>query len=146
MLAAPLAAVSLADIAAVMRQGRPWLPESTDYWLWRACFGASSFVASEDGALAGGVLACVNQSVPDEMYVDQVAVDPAFRGRGVTGLLLEAVSAEAQRRGCRRVWLSTDPANPAVRVWPRYGFAALGVTKDFKGPGKDRALFERRLA
>lgn len=146
MVAVPLTAVSLAEIAAVMRQGRPWLPESTDYWFWQACFGTTSFIASQDGALAGGVLACVNQSAAEEVYVDQVAVDPAFRGRGVTGVLLDAVSAEARRRGCRRIWLSTDPANPAVRVWPRHGFAALGVQKDFKGPGKDRALFERRLA
>ena len=146
MRVASLAEFSLQDIAAVLQEGRPWLPESTDYWLWQACFGTTSFIASADGALAGGVLACVNQRVPDEVYVDQVAVHQAWRGRGLTGVLLEAVSTSARQRGCRRVWLSTDPANPATQVWPRYGFAPLGVKKDFKGPGKDRALFERRLA
>ncbi|HEV3010689.1 MAG TPA: GNAT family N-acetyltransferase [Burkholderiales bacterium] len=145
MVVAPLTAFSLLQIEAVMREGRPWLPQGTDYWLWQACFGTTSFIASADGALAGGVLACVNQAKPDELYVDQVAVHPAWRGRGVTGLLLDAVSVEAGRRGCQRVWLSTDPANPATRVWPRYGFAPLGVKKDLKGPGKDRAVFERRI-
>ena len=146
MLVAPLTSFSLHQIEAVMREGSPWLPQSTDYWLWQACFGNTSFLASAGDALAGGVLACVNQGKPEELYVDQVAVHQTWRGRGVTGLLLEAVSASARQRGCRRVWLSTDPANPATKVWPRYGFAPLGVKKDFKGPGKDRALFERRLA
>jgi GNAT superfamily N-acetyltransferase len=146
MLVAPLTSFSVHQIESVMREGRPWLPQSTDYWLWQACFGSTSFLASAGDALAGGVLACVNQCKPEELYVDQVAVHQTWRGRGVTGLLLDAVTAEARRRGCRRVWLSTDPANPAVQVWPRYGFAPLGVKHDFKGPGKDRALFERRLA
>jgi ribosomal protein S18 acetylase RimI-like enzyme len=146
MRVAPLTGFSLEEIAAVLREGRPWLPESTDYWLWQACFGSTSFIAADDGSLAGAVLACVNQSAPDEIYVDQVAVHSAARGRGVTGMLLDAVCTEAERRGCRRVWLSTDPGNPAVRVWPRYGFASLGLRKDFKGTGKDRALFERGLS
>jgi GNAT superfamily N-acetyltransferase len=155
MVVAPIASFSLQQVASVMCEGRPWLPESTDYWLWRYCFGTTSFIASSDGTLAGGVLACVNQSKANEVYVGQVAVQERWRGRGVTGRLLEAVGEEARRRGCQRVWLSTDPANPAARVWPRYGFAVLPgndeanglpVTRDFKGPGKHRALFERRLA
>ena len=155
MEVAPLSAFSVAQIASVMREGGPWLPESTDYWLWHYCFGTTSFIASSDGALAGGVLACINQSKADEVYVDQVAVHKQWRGRGVTKHLLEAVADGARRLDCKRVWLSTDPANPAALVWPRYGFALLPgndevhgmqVTRDFKGPGKHRALFERRLA
>lgn len=150
----PLTAFSVTQIASVMREGHPWLPEWTDYWLWQCCFGTTSFIASANGALAGGVLACINQSKADEVYVDQVAVHNQWRGHGVTGHLLEAVADEARRLGCTRVWLSTDPANPAARVWPRYGFALLPgnhevnrmpVMRDFKGPGKHRALFERRL-
>lgn len=155
MHAAPLTSFTLQQIATVMRGGRPWLPETTDYWLWQTCFGTTSFLTSLDGALTGGVLACINQGNPEELYIDQVAVQQEWRGRGVTGLLLEAVGEEGRRRGCRRVWLSTDPANPAAKVWPRHGFAllrgndevnGLPVTRDFKGPGKHRAIFERRLA
>jgi hypothetical protein len=36
--------------------------------------------------------------------------------------------------------------NPAIRAWPPLGFVDLGLRKDFKGPGKDRAVFEKRLA
>ena len=145
MTIAPLAGADLDIIAAVLRTGRPWLPEHTDHWLWRECFGDTSFIASQAGKAAGAVLACVNQSRPQELYIDQVAVDPAWRGRGVTKLLIDAVEAAARQRACRRLWLCTDPVNPAIRAWPPLGFASLGVRKDFKGPGKDRELFEKRL-
>jgi GNAT superfamily N-acetyltransferase len=142
----PLAAVDLDVIAAVMRTGRPWLPDGTDYWLWQECFGDTSFVAQEGAAAAGGLLACVHQGRPGELYIDQVAVDPSWRGRGVTKLLFDAAEAAARRHACRLVWLSTDPVNPAVHAWPSLGFQSVGVKKDFKGPGKDRAIFEKRLA
>ena len=141
----PLSSVALDAIAAVMRTGRPWLPEHTDFWLWRECFGDTSFIALDGARAAGGVLACVNQARPGDLYVDQVAVDPAWRGRGVTKLLLDCVEAEARKRGCTRLWLSTDPVNPAIRAWPPLGFIELGVRRDFKGPGKDRTLFEKRF-
>lgn len=141
----PLHDQPLGRIAEALRHGRPWLPETTDYWLWRECFGDTSFLAISGEAAVGGVLACVPQSRPDELYVDQVAVDPRHRGKGITTLLFDALIATARTRACRRLWLSTDPANPAVRAWPRLGFTALGVRKDFKGAGKDRAIFEKRL-
>jgi GNAT superfamily N-acetyltransferase len=134
------------QIAALMGEGRPWLPASTDYWLWRECFATTSFIASSGGDLAGGVLACVNQTRPEELYVDQVAVHPQWRGRGVAQRLFDALEQAARAHRCSRIWLSTDPANPATRTWPRLGFTALPVRRDFKGPGKDRALFEKRLA
>ena len=142
----PLSSVDLDVIAAVMRTGRPWLPEHTDFWLWRECFGGTSFIAFDGKLPAGGVLACVNQSRPEDLYIDQVAVDPRWRGQGVTRRLIDAVESEARKRRCTRLWLSTDPINPAIRAWPPLGFVELGVRKDFKGPGKDRALFEKRLA
>lgn len=145
MTVAPIRELPLRELAQAMRHGHPWLPESTDYWVWRECFGDTSFVAREGARPVGGVLACVNQSQPRDLYVDQVAVDPAWRGKGVTKQLLAAVEAAARARGCARLWLCTDPLNPAVRAWPPLGFVSLGMRKDFKGPGKDRELFEKRL-
>jgi GNAT superfamily N-acetyltransferase len=142
----PLTSVDLAVVSHIMATGRPWLPEHTDYWLWKECFGDTSFVAFDGDRPVGGVMACVNQARPAELYIDQVAVDPAWRGQGVTSHLIAAVEAEARKRRCTRLWLSTDPVNPAIRAWPPLGFVALGLRKNFKGPGKDRELFEKRLA
>ena len=141
----PLTGRSLDDVARAMRHGRPWLPETTDYWLWRECFGDTSFIALDGENPIAAILACIPQSRPHELYIDQVAVDPQWRGRGVTQALFHATEAEGRKRGCRHVWLSTDPANPARRAWPRVGFASQGVKKDFKGPGKDREIFAKAL-
>lgn len=57
MNAAPIAGIALDVIASVMRTGRPWLPDGTDFRLWRECFGDTSFLASDGGRAVGGVLA-----------------------------------------------------------------------------------------
>lgn len=145
MRVVPLGELSVPDIAALMAEGRPWLPESSDYWFFRTFCGSTSFVVLADGVPAGGVIACLNQESPSEIYVDQVAVHRSFRGRGVVELLMSAVDSRARELKCSRVWLSTDPNNPAVKVWPRLGYAHVGIRQDFKGPGKHRAIFEKLL-
>ena len=55
------------------------LPESTDYWLWQTCFGATSFMARTAPSWRAGYLPA-SPGVPDEIYVDQVAV--RRRGEG----------------------------------------------------------------
>jgi GNAT superfamily N-acetyltransferase len=146
--------LSVPDIAALMAEGQPWLPESSDHWFFKTFCGSTSFAVIIDGRPAGGLIACRNQDGADEIYIDQVAVHRLFRGRGVVDALFHAIEEKARAVGCSRLWLSTDPRNPAVRVWPRLGFVncpgdfndgALAVRRDFKGPGKHRALFEKRL-
>ena len=146
MRVAPLAELSVPEIAALMAQGRPWLPESSDYWFFRTFFSSTSFVVFADAVPAGGIIACRHQDHPGEIYVDQVAVHRAFRGRGIVEALMSAVEQRARELKCTRIWLSTNPENPAVKVWPRLGYAQLRIQPDFKGPGKDRTIFEKRLA
>jgi hypothetical protein len=57
-----------------MAEGRPWLPESSDYWFFATFCGSTSFVALKDETPAGGLIACLNPEKPDEIYIDQVAV------------------------------------------------------------------------
>ena len=150
----PLGELSVPQIASLMAEGRPWLPEFADYWFFRTFCGSTSFFASVGGVHAGGLIACLNQDDPKEIYVDQVAVRRAFRGRGVAQALVRAVEHRAGVLKCTRVWLSTDPNNPAVDVWMRLGFTncpgdlvegRLSIHRDFKGPGKHRAIFEKKL-
>jgi ribosomal protein S18 acetylase RimI-like enzyme len=149
-----LAALSIPDIATLMAEGRPWLPESDDYWFFRTLCGSTSFAVLVDGMPAGGVIACRNQDCPNEIYIDQVAVRRSFRGRGIVQALMHAVEHRAKELKCSRVWLTTDPKNPAVRVWLRLGFTncpgdfmegQLAIRRNFKGPGKHRAIFEKLL-
>jgi len=137
-----------------MSHGQPWLPESSDYWFLKHVHVSTSFALAVEATLVGGIIACVESTRPPQLYIDQVAVHPSFRHRGVVQELFRVAEERATELGCVRAWLSTDPGNPAVRVWPRLGYAncsgdrtvgALEIRSNFKGPGKDRALFEKEL-
>jgi len=69
---------------------------------------------------AGGV----SPSPPlDAYYVDALAVDPAYRRRGIAQRLLKIAEHEARRAGCSRVALDTGLQNrPARARYDAYGF------------------------
>ena len=154
MRIAMFAEIEIPQIAEVMAHGRPWLPDVSDYWFLRQFHGTTSFVASMDGLLVGGIIACIDTNQPSKLYIDQVAVHASFRGKGVVQGLFQTAEARAKELGCTTAWLSTDPRNPAVHVWPRLGYencpgdrtdGRLSIHTNFKGPGKDRALFQKAL-
>jgi ribosomal protein S18 acetylase RimI-like enzyme len=63
--------------------------------------------------------------------VHDVAVDPAFRGRGVAPVMLEVALLEARRRGACKLTLEVLSNNGrALEVYEKFGFAAyqLGAT------------------
>jgi GNAT superfamily N-acetyltransferase len=55
-----------------------------------------------------------------------LAVRAAHRGRGLGGVLLDAVLAQARERGHRAVSLSVEDGNGARRLYERAGFAVVG--------------------
>jgi [ribosomal protein S18]-alanine N-acetyltransferase len=66
-------------------------------------------------------------------YVDHetpilgIALHPHVRGKGIGTLLMEEVLKEAKELGYKKVSLSVDPNNPALRLYERYGFKKIGV-------------------
>lgn len=57
--------------------------------------------------------------------LEDVIVDPARRGQGLGGQLIEAAIAFARDAGCRRITLTTDADNvDAHRFYRRHGFEA----------------------
>lgn len=153
----PLHRVDLPSIGHALELGKPWLTEQADVWLLRQLFGYTSFIAMDSAANqpAGVVVAAVEyDGVPRSLYVDRIAVAGPHRGRGVAGLLLDAATTAGRQRGATIAWMTTDPANPAAHHWKSLGFAPVDapssvngwpVRVDFKGPGQDRIVFERRL-
>jgi GNAT superfamily N-acetyltransferase len=58
------------------------------------------------------------------LHVDDVVVDPDWRGRGVGRILLEALEARARRRGLRALHL--DSFGSAVPFYEALGFTDMG--------------------
>jgi GNAT superfamily N-acetyltransferase len=94
-------------------------------WQRREDFG---FIAERDGLAIGAAWA--RQFAPDEQpafFVDErtpeitIGVKPHLRGRGVGGILLHALFAEAARRGVG-LCLNVRHDNPARRLYERVGF------------------------
>lgn len=80
--------------------------------------GMFAFVAELDGNLVGFVH-CVEHpatwSSAGYCYLEDLFVDPSLRKGGIGSALIEAVYAEADRRGLERVYWHTHHTNAAAR-------------------------------
>lgn len=154
----PLTVPIIDDLISLMDQGEPFITARTasDYWAYATLFSSTCPVALVDGVLAGALMAFRSQDDPGEVYVQDVMVHPDHRRQGVTTALLDSVTVQARAWGCARLWLTSEPDNRAADAsWRALGWAnvpgdvdveGVQVISDFKGPGKDRAVYELLLA
>lgn len=78
-----------------------------------------AFVAERDGEVIGfvhGLPHATTWSAAGYLYLEDLFVDPAARGSGAGRKLIEAVYAEADRRGLDRVYWHTDTNNKTART------------------------------
>jgi GNAT superfamily N-acetyltransferase len=68
-------------------------------------------------------------------YIDNVATDPAARGRGYAGAVLTRIARETRGAGAAGPFLLCDPGSAGVvRFYERLGFAPAGFLASTKGP------------
>ncbi len=86
------------------------------------------FVAEEDGAVLGYAFCQVkkqpfsNNMVPfTSLFIDDLCVDGAARGKGVGTALFEFVKSEAARLGCYELTLNVWEGNDARAFYDRMG-------------------------
>ncbi len=99
-------------------------------------------VAADDGVITGyaGLLLAGAQA---DVLTLAVAVDRW--GQGIGAALLEALLAEAARRGCTEVFLEVRTDNDrAQRLYRRHGFIQIGIRKGYYQPSGADALVMRR--
>ena len=84
--------------------------------------GASLDVIEVDGEPAGRLY--VHRG-PSDIRIMDIALAPAFRGRGIGTELLRGLMAEAQESG-RKLSIHVESNNPARRLYERLGFRPAG--------------------
>jgi ribosomal-protein-alanine N-acetyltransferase len=65
------------------------------------------------GFVSGTELSHPDQARP-ELFLNELAVDAAYRGRGIGKELVARLWELAQDRGCRGMWVLTDESNTAA--------------------------------
>ncbi len=102
-------------------------------------------VAAQEGRIVGyaGLLGAGGQG-----DVVTLAVALGHWGRGIGSALLEALMAEAARRGCTEIFLEVRTDNSrAQQLYRRYGFTAIGIRRGYYQPsGADALVMRRDLA
>jgi ribosomal-protein-alanine N-acetyltransferase len=70
--------------------------------------------------------------VGDELHINNVAVDPRFRRRGVAAALLRTALEHGRSRGARRAFLEVRASNAAAQALYRgFGFEVEGIRKRY---------------
>ncbi len=96
--------------------------EAQHRW-WRDNYLGSTFdVIEVDGTSAGRLY--VHRTSGEHRIID-IALMPAFQGRGIGGALLRGVLGAADRSGAL-VSLHVESFNPARRLYERLGFVRVG--------------------
>jgi len=88
------------------------------------------FLARDRAAVIVGF--CAFWHVLDELHINNLAVEPAYRRQGVASALLEQVLAEGARRGARRATLEVRQSNDSARrLYQRFGFSTIGIRRGY---------------
>jgi ribosomal-protein-alanine N-acetyltransferase len=75
---------------------------------------------------------CSFWRVLDELHINNIAVLPEFRRRGIATALLTHVIAEGVRLGAKRATLEVRRSNDAARLlYDRFGFTIAGVRQAY---------------
>ncbi len=99
------------------------------------------FVALDSGARVVGFICPM--LVIDEGHILDVAVAPAFRGKGIGRLLVEMVIEECRVLGAEFVSLEVRVSNlAAISLYRRLGFIVTGRRKGYYENGEDALLME----
>jgi GNAT superfamily N-acetyltransferase len=158
MIVSPLNVDLVPRVQHLMELGTPYIRVRTesDYWLYASLFSSTCPVVLIDGEVAGAIIAFRSQNDPDDVYVQDVMTHPDHRHKGVASALLAHLRDQARQWGCTRIYLTSEPSNTAAQAaWRSFGYRNLpgdhtingvSVIKDFKGLGKDRAVYQLDLS
>lgn len=104
------------------------LPAQTTDFTWQRLMDPASPLAARLAVVQGRVAGfAIHQNHPstwvagDDCYLEDLFVDPTFRGQGIGRALIEDLIALARARGWKRLYWNTDEGNaPARRLYDSF--------------------------
>ena len=100
-------------------------------------------LAEEGGQVLG--YACT-QVVCEEMELQNIAVAPWARGKGVGTALLAAAEENAKSRGAQYGFLEARVSNfPALSLYEKFGYQKIGVRKNYYPDGEAAVVMKKDL-
>lgn len=98
------------------------------------------YLAAVDGDILVGYIGV--QTVLDEGYINNVAVRPEYRRRGIASALISLLIEQAREIGLAFLTLEVRESNsPAIAVYEKLGFAPVGRRKNYyEKPREDAVL------
>ena len=134
----PMSAARLPQVAALEQVCFPADPWSEN--LFRAALenpGAAVLLAEEDGAVLGYA---VLSAVLDEGNLDNIAVAPEYRRRGVADALLGALTGFG-RECLALLTLEVRASNaPAIALYEKHGFRPVGRRRNYYSDPREDAV------
>ncbi|MBO7703051.1 MAG: ribosomal protein S18-alanine N-acetyltransferase [Solobacterium sp.] len=95
-------------------------------------------VEEEDGIIAGYIDWWI---LYDHAQLANIAVDPAFRGRGIAKRMMDACIKDAVEQYCETLSLEVRVSNePAIALYHSYGFIDAAVRRRYYEDGEDAIL------
>ena len=117
----------------------PWSESAFRYELQENPY-ASLFVAKTRDLSSVLAFACV-WIVDQEMKINNIAVRPEYRSRGVGSRFLKFLLEYAASQGCREVVLEVRPSNEvALHLYHSSGFAPVGRRKQYYSDTHEDAI------
>lgn len=116
--------LALVDWSAAEKEGFLRQQFAAQHQYYTATFTQARFAVVELGGTAIGRLYIDRRA--DEIRVIDIALLPAYRGRGFGRALMTAVLDEAGRAG-KPVRIHVEQFNPAMRLYQRLGFRPRGA-------------------
>ena len=121
----------------------PWPREAFEEEIENAGQGIG-FIAEQEGFIVGFA---TGLEVSDEFHLHNIAVHPDYQGQGVGKELLKNIDDYCHEHDLHKILLEVRRDNEnARRLYLGMGYEAVGIRKDYYGPGRDAYLFTKVLA
>lgn len=137
--------MSREDLGAVLAIERrcfpsPW-PRSAFEQELKSSYGRCLVARQTAGPARGYVMFWILQ---DEILINNIAVDPDHRRRGIGGRLLDTALAQGGEARCRIAYLEVRPSNEsAIHLYRRRGFEVIGRRRGYYSDTREDALVMR---